>query len=214
MFDSTFDSTREHRSTVLIPFATGRYPAVMAQPSDLEARVAALETQVHELAERVRHSEQDAAAARVLAGGADRDVEQIRGEIRDFRQATASNFNAIREDLTDLRTSVNDGFVKVDRGFAEMRGRLDATAARPRSDHRPAQHAYQSARRPVDGAAEVGVNPAFDGEAAVSSNRSRSELAPSRRPVSSCRQLSWPTSAPMAGEDAMAAHQRQSSVRR
>jgi hypothetical protein len=101
----------------------------MAQPFDLEARVAALETQVRELAERVRHSEQDAAAARVLAGGADRDVEQIRGEIRDFRQATASSFNAMREDLTDLRTRVNDGFAKVDHGFAGIRGRLDATAA-------------------------------------------------------------------------------------
>lgn len=101
----------------------------MAQPSDLEARVAALETQVRELAERVRHSEQDAAAARVLAGGADRDVEQIRSEIRDSRQAAASSFNAVREDLTDLRTRVNDGFAQVDRGFAEMRGRLDATAA-------------------------------------------------------------------------------------
>ncbi len=89
----------------------------------------ALETQRRELAERVRHSEQDAAAARVLAGGADRDVEQIRGEIRDFRQATASSFNAMREDLTDLRIRVNDGFAQVDRGFAEMRGRLDATAA-------------------------------------------------------------------------------------
>jgi hypothetical protein len=56
----------------------------MAQPSDLEARVATLETQVRELVERVRHSEQDAAAARVLAGGAEGDVEQIRGEIRDL----------------------------------------------------------------------------------------------------------------------------------
>ncbi|MGH4007777.1 MAG: permease [Pseudonocardiaceae bacterium] len=91
--------------------------------------MAALETQVRELAERVRHSAQDAAAARVLAVGADRDGEQIRGEIRDFRQATASSFNTMREDLTDLRTRVNDGFAQVDHGFAEMRGRLDATAA-------------------------------------------------------------------------------------
>lgn len=41
----------------------------MARPDDLEARVAALETQVRELSERVRASEQDAAAARVLTGG-------------------------------------------------------------------------------------------------------------------------------------------------
>ena len=101
----------------------------MVEPPELEARVAALETQMHELAERVRRSEQDAAAARVLAGGADRDVAQIRSEIRDFRQATLSSFNAMREDLTDVRTRVNDGFAQVDRGFAEMRGRLDATAA-------------------------------------------------------------------------------------
>jgi hypothetical protein len=77
---------------------------------------------MQELAERVRHSEQDAAAARVLAGGADRDVTEIRTEIRDFRQATTSTFNAMREDFTDLREQVNNG-------FAEMRGKLDAAAA-------------------------------------------------------------------------------------
>ena len=99
--------------------------ADMAQPSDLEARVAALETQVQELRElagRVRASEQDAAAARVLAGGADRDVAQIRDEIRDFRRATTASFNATREDLDDVRT-------KVDNGFTEMRGKFDAAAA-------------------------------------------------------------------------------------
>lgn len=102
----------------------------MTEPSgDLETRVAALEARVGELAERVQRSEQDAAAARVLAGGADRDVEQIRGEIRDFRQATTSSFNALREDLVDLRTHVDDRFTKVDRGFTEMRGKFDATAA-------------------------------------------------------------------------------------
>jgi chromosome segregation ATPase len=94
----------------------------MAQPDDLEARVSALETEVRQLADRVRHSEQDAAAARVLAGGADRDVAEIRGEIRDFRQAATSSFNATREDLTDLRSDMQQG-------FTEMRGKLDATAA-------------------------------------------------------------------------------------
>jgi uncharacterized phage infection (PIP) family protein YhgE len=95
-----------------------------------------LETQMRELSERVRTSEQDAAAARVLAGGADRDVTEIRGEIRDFRQATTASFNAMREDLTDLRQQMNSGFVEVNKrfaevnkGFAEMRGKFDATAA-------------------------------------------------------------------------------------
>ena len=95
----------------------------MAEPSGyLEARVAALEARVGELADRVQHNEQDAAAARVLAGGADRDVDQVRGEIRDFRQATTGSFNALRDDLIDLRSEMRSG-------FTEVRGRMDATAA-------------------------------------------------------------------------------------
>ncbi len=91
--------------------------------------MSALETQISDLNTRIRHTEQDAAAARVLAGGADRDVAEIRTEIRDFRQATTSSFNAMREDLTDLRSHVDNRFAAVDRGFAEMRGKLDASAA-------------------------------------------------------------------------------------
>ena len=102
----------------------------MTEPSgDLETRVAAPEARVGELAERVQHSEQDAAAARVLAGGADRDVDQIRGEIRDFRQAATGSFNAVREDLTDLRTEMTDLRTEMRSGFTEVRGRMDATAA-------------------------------------------------------------------------------------
>ena len=94
----------------------------MAQPSDLETRVAALETQVAALTERVRHSERDAAAARVLAGGADRDVSELRGEIREFRDQNSRVFNAMRDDLGDLRS-------RMDSGFIEMRGKFDVTAA-------------------------------------------------------------------------------------
>ncbi|MEO7196595.1 MAG: permease [Pseudonocardiaceae bacterium] len=101
----------------------------MAQQNDLEARVTALETKIRDLVDRVRTSEQDAAAARVLAGGADRDVTELRGEIRDFRERNMRVLNAMREDLTDLRTKVDMGFTKVDMGFTEMRGKLDATAA-------------------------------------------------------------------------------------
>ena len=108
----------------------------MVEPDNLEARVAALEARVRALADlvaasrqRVEASERDAAAARVLAGGADRDVTEFRHEMRDFRQATVSSFNALREDLVDLRTHVNNGFTTVDQSFTEIRGRLDAAAA-------------------------------------------------------------------------------------
>ena len=92
------------------------------ESGDLEPRVEALENQVRDLSGRVRRTEQDAAAARVLAGAADRDVGELRGEIRDFRSATTASFNAMRQDFVDLRDHV-------DKGFAEMRGRFDGTAA-------------------------------------------------------------------------------------
>ena len=88
---------------------------------NLEGRVTALETTVKDINRRLHAAEQDAAAARVLAGAADRDVTEIRAEIRDFRNATTASFNALRADFGDLRT-------RVDQGFAEMRGKLDATA--------------------------------------------------------------------------------------
>lgn len=101
----------------------------MAQSPDLEARVAALEARVSELDERVRRSGQDAAAARVLAGGADRDVTEMRAEIRGFREQNTRMLNTMREDLTDLRSRVDAGLAETQTGFTEMRGRLDAAAA-------------------------------------------------------------------------------------
>lgn len=109
----------------------------------LEARVEALETHVRDLDGRVRASEQDAAAARVLAGAADRDVTQFHSEFRDFRQAAVSSFNAMREDMTDLRAEMRTGFARIDQrldlvaqhlhqvdnGFIGIRGKLDAAAA-------------------------------------------------------------------------------------
>ena len=92
--------------------------------------------ELSEIRRRLRAVEQDAAAARVLAGAADRDVSEIRAEIRDLRQATAGSFNALREDFVDLRedfVDLREDFSslreEVGRGFVEMRGKLDATAA-------------------------------------------------------------------------------------
>lgn len=101
----------------------------MTQPPDLEARVAALETKVSELDQRVRHSEQDAAAARVLAGGADRDVSEMRAEIREFRDANTRTLNALRQDMVEGFARVDEQFGHVDDGFTEMRGKFDGLAA-------------------------------------------------------------------------------------
>jgi chromosome segregation ATPase len=103
---------------------------------DLEARVAALETQLRELADRVRHSEQDAAAARVLAGGADRDVTDLGVKVEANRKAinalgeqTAARFDRLEQRVDNGFAKVDHEFAKVDKGFAEIRGKLDAAAA-------------------------------------------------------------------------------------
>lgn len=126
----------------------------MSEPEDLEARVAGLEGEVADLNSRVQRSEQDAAAARVLAGGADRDVADLggefrelrgevrefrseilwevgdlRGEFRDFRDQNNRVLNVMREDLTGLRERVETGFSMADEKFIGIRGRLDAAAA-------------------------------------------------------------------------------------
>lgn len=93
----------------------------MSEP-DHEARLSALEAQIGELASQAQAARDDAAAARHLAAANDRDVAEIRTELRDFRQATTGSFNALREDLADLRSQTNAG-------FTEMRGKLDHAAA-------------------------------------------------------------------------------------
>jgi hypothetical protein len=107
----------------------------MTAPDDLEARVAALETQVRELADRVRHSEHDAAAARVLAGGADRDVTDLgikvdanRKAINALGEQTAARFDRLEEKFDRLEEKVDTGFAEIGHTFAEMRGTLDTAA--------------------------------------------------------------------------------------
>ena len=89
---------------------------------ELEPRVSALEGEVREIRARLKVTEQDAAAARVLAGAADRDVGEMRTEIRDFRRATVASFTAMRDDLNDLRAEMHSR-------FAEVHSKFDVTAA-------------------------------------------------------------------------------------
>jgi putative heme iron utilization protein len=84
---------------------------------------------VRDLAGQVQASQQDAAAARVLAGAADRDVSGFRHDLGEFRQATVASFDALREDFVDLRSNFGALQEHVHQGFTEMRGKFDAAAA-------------------------------------------------------------------------------------
>lgn len=86
-----------------------------AGDDDLEPRVSALEQDVRELRQRVALSAADAGAARVLAAGADRDVSDVRAELR----AHSRVLHALRE--TQLEH---------DRRFRGLEGRFDGLEGR------------------------------------------------------------------------------------
>jgi hypothetical protein len=58
-----------------------------------------------------------------------RDVTEMTAEIRGSREQNTRVLNAMREDLTDLRSRVDDGLNEMRNGFTEVRGKLDAAAA-------------------------------------------------------------------------------------
>lgn len=81
----------------------------MANPSDVEARLAALETRMEEVAA-------DAAAARHLAAA--RDLADLGVKV-----------DANRSAINALGVQTAAGFEETRTGFAEMRGKLDQAAA-------------------------------------------------------------------------------------
>jgi len=125
---------------------------------ELEPRVARLERDALDLRDQVRANAQEAAAARVLAGAADRDVgemhadiralrTELRTEIQDVRTELRTEIQDVRTEIQDVRTelrqfrqatagsfnAMRSDFVDlrdhVDAGFVAIRGKLDAAAA-------------------------------------------------------------------------------------
>lgn len=76
---------------------------------EIEARLTAVEQQLRAVRE-------DAAAARVLAGAADRDVS----EFRQALNAHTKTLSALRETQVEHQRETRDGFAKVDEGMTEI----------------------------------------------------------------------------------------------
>ena len=71
--------------------------------NNLETRVGILEREVARLREQAVLTSSDAAAARVLAAGADHDVSEVRSELRAHTQA----LNALRETQLEQGQAIN-----------------------------------------------------------------------------------------------------------
>jgi chromosome segregation ATPase len=118
--------------------ALSSIPRVAEKDDDIERRVGALEGSVQDLTLRVRRSEQDAAAARVLAGGAERDVGELRGEMRGFRTEVHAEFadvrTAMRAEFADVRGEMRAGFADVRNEIANVRAEMGAEFADVRGE--------------------------------------------------------------------------------
>jgi chromosome segregation ATPase len=90
------------------PSGADRITAVLDE--DAEARFTRLEHEVTQLRERVALAMSDAAAARVLAAGADRDVSEVRAELRAHTQT----LNALRETQVEQGRKIDRLEQKVD----------------------------------------------------------------------------------------------------
>ena len=99
---------------------------------DFEARLAILEREVARLREQsilissdATGARVDAAAARVLAAGADRDVSEVRTELRAhiqalnaLRETQLEQAREMREGFAEMRAEMREGFAKTREGFA------------------------------------------------------------------------------------------------
>jgi chromosome segregation ATPase len=92
--------------------------------SDLEARVRDLEHEVLRLKDSVEISRADSAAARVLAGGADRDVSDLKTLLRAHTQT----LNALRETQLEQHgklISLDEKVTSLDDKSTPMQAQID-----------------------------------------------------------------------------------------
>jgi len=101
----------------------------VTNPAEFEARLSAVESRMKQIAADAAAAVSDAAAARHLAAARDRDLADLTIKVDANRQAinalgvqTAARFDQVDQRFDRLERHV-------DNGFAEMRARLDQTAA-------------------------------------------------------------------------------------
>jgi chromosome segregation ATPase len=106
---------------------------------DLEARVSRLEGEVARLKEGVSVSRADAAATRVLAGGFDREISDVRTELRAHTQV----LNALHETQIEQGRHLSQLDAKVDQALGMLstgKAQIVALLSGPRDkDDRPDQ---------------------------------------------------------------------------
>ncbi|WP_433491689.1 hypothetical protein [Nocardia grenadensis] len=108
----------------------------MTEKGNFEDRLSALESEMGDIKHRLQRSEKDAAAARVLAGGADRDTSELRIELREFREQNMRLHSATRADIADIRgdiTEIRGDITEIRGELGQLNGRVDTLTLEMRS---------------------------------------------------------------------------------
>ncbi|MGH3826170.1 MAG: hypothetical protein ACRDQX_03210 [Pseudonocardiaceae bacterium] len=92
-----------------------------ASADDIETRLAIVERDIAKVREQITLACSDAAAARVLAAGADHDVSEVRAELRAHTQA----LNALRETQLEQGRRIDEQGREMREGFATQGRRID-----------------------------------------------------------------------------------------
>jgi chromosome segregation ATPase len=90
----------------------------MTDPGDVERRISALEAEVSRIQDELDRARQDAAAGRVLATGADRDVSDVRSQLRAQR--------GLLQALRDTQVEHGDRLDRLERRMTAVELRLGA----------------------------------------------------------------------------------------
>lgn len=117
----------------------------MAAPNDdFETRLTSLEGEVARLREQAALTSTDVAAARVLAAGADRDVSEVRAELRAHTQGLnalretqleqGGEIVSLRRELAEQGREMREGFATVATGMAHITALLTNIEGRDRGD--------------------------------------------------------------------------------
>ncbi len=115
-----------------------------ARDDDVEARLTSLEREVARLREQVALTSTDAAAARLLAAGADHDVSEVRAELRAHTQGLnalretqleqGGEILSLRRELAEQGREMREGFATMATGMAQITALLTNTAEQDRDD--------------------------------------------------------------------------------
>lgn len=106
----------------------------MSEPDNIPERVTRLEYEVAE-------ARKDTAAARILAGGADRDVSELRATLNghtrvlnaigETQREHGVRLNHLERKVDDGFTEMRDGFTKLNLGQAQITALLNVALNRP-----------------------------------------------------------------------------------